>query len=384
MNGIRGIVGARVLLADGEVAKADIAFSDGHIAGLGQAGSERCIDAGGLLVLPGIVDIHGDAFERQIAPRPEVQFPLGMAMAESDRQLVANGITTAFHGITCSWEGGLRGIDTARTIIRHLAESWSAFSADNRVHLRFENHNVDAAGEVLQWMEDGLVDFLAFNDHLPAIARRLKDDGRVAKYAERAGVSVARFRDIVEASQARREEVPEVVRRLAEQALRVGLPMASHDDTSEADRVHYQAMGCEISEFPMCREAAMLAREMGSPVVMGAPNVVRGGSHISGVRAADMVREGACSVLASDYFYPTMLAAPFRLQQDGVAPLAEAWNLVSRNAARAAGLDDRGEIRAGQRADLILVDDSRPGSPRLVATLVAGEPRHVSRQLAVH
>lgn len=390
MGGIRGIVGARVLLAGGEVAKADIAFVDGRIAALDRTGSDRCIDAGGLLVLPGIVDIHGDAFERQLAPRPEVHFPLDMAMADSDRQLVANGITTAFHGITCSWEGGLRGIDTARALVHHLAQArahagFSAgLSADNRVHLRFENHNIEAAEEVLQWIEQGLVDFLAFNDHLPAIARRLNDDARVAKYAERAGVNVARFRDIVAASQARGAEVPGVVRRLAERAEAHGVPMASHDDTSEDDRRHYHAMGCEIAEFPMCREAAVLARQLGNPVIMGAPNVVRGGSHISGVRAADMVREGACSVLASDYFYPAMLAAPFRLERDGIASLAESWPLVSRNPARAAGLDDRGEIRAGQRADLILVDDSRPGSPRVVATLVAGEPRHVTRHFALH
>ena len=392
-NHIQGLVGGRVLLPDGEFAKADIAFRDGHVSAVGDAGGRRCIDAAGLLVLPGMVDIHGDAFERQLAPRPEVQFPLDMAMADSDRQLVANGITTAFHGITCSWEGGLRGIDSARALVMHLAQArrmngsgpFSAdLSADNRVHLRFENHNVEAAAEVLQWIEQGLIDFLAFNDHLPAIARRMGDDGRVAKYAERAGVSAARFREIVGTSQARCDEVPEVVRRLADQAMRAGVPMASHDDTSPEDRRHYQSMGCEIAEFPMTREAAQLARELGNPVIMGAPNVVRGGSHIGLVRAADMVQEGTCSVLASDYFYPAMLAAPFRLARDGIVPLAEAWNLVSRNPARAAGLGDRGDIAVGQRADLLLVDDSRPGAPRVVATLVAGEPRHVTRHLVVH
>jgi alpha-D-ribose 1-methylphosphonate 5-triphosphate diphosphatase len=237
---------------------------------------------------------------------------------------------------------------------------------------------------VQQWLEEGLVDFLAFNDHLPAIARRMADDGRVAKYAERAGVSVARFREIVDATQARRDEVPDVVRRLAERARGAGVRMASHDDTSPEDRRYYQALGCEIAEFPMTREAALLARELANPVIMGAPNVVRGGSHIGLVRAADMVQEGTCSVLASDYFYPAMLAAPFHLARDGVLPIADAWPLVSRNPARAAGLDDRGDIAPGQRADLLLVDDSRSGAPRVVATLVAGELCHVTRHLALH
>ena len=383
---IAGLAGGRVLFADGSFAVADIRFDGGLIADIGTGKVPGTLNANGMLVLPGIVDIHGDAFERQLAPRPEAQFPLAMAMADTDRQLLANGITTAFHGITCSWEGGLRGIDTARALVEHIADARTQdlFGADNRVHLRFENHNLEAVEEVIGWLQSGLVDFLAFNDHLPGIARKLDDHGRIARYAERAGVSNARFREILEASRERAGEVPAAVRRLSMAASLRNVPMASHDDTSPEDRRRYQSLGCRIAEFPMGRAAALAARELDNAVIMGAPNVVRGGSHINGVRAADMVGEGICTVLASDYFYPALLVAPFLLATAGIAPLAEAWRLVSRNPARAARLTDRGEIAAGQRADLILVDDSQPAMPRVVATFVRGKARHVSRHLALH
>ncbi len=384
MNSAFGIVGGRVLSPDSGVVVTDILVEDGLIAAVGaDAGARWRIDARGLLVLPGLVDIHGDAFERQLLPRPEAAFPVDMALADTDRQLLANGITTAFHGITLSWEGGLRGHDMAWNLIEHLSRQ-NGFGADNRVHLRFENHNLDAVENVLEWLERGLIDFLAFNDHLPGMLEKLDHADKMTKYAERSGLSVAEFRALVSRTAVRSAEVPQAVERLAGEARRRGVATASHDDMTRADRERYQSLGCDIAEFPMRREAVLAAREFGNAIVMGAPNVVRGGSHLGGTRAADMIEEGLCNVLASDYYYPALLAAPFRLAADGVAPLAAAWPVVSRNPARAAGLADRGEIAAGLRADLVLVDDSHPGLPKVVATLVAGVPRYVARPLRTH
>jgi alpha-D-ribose 1-methylphosphonate 5-triphosphate diphosphatase len=380
MDAIQGIVGGRMLLPDGVNASTELVFEGGSIVAVGERVSGRRIDARGLLVLPGLVDIHGDAFERQLAPRPEVRFPLGMALADTDRQLIANGITTAFHGITCSWEGGLRGCDMARALVRHLSVP-NGFAADNCVHLRFENHNLDAVEEVLGWLDAGLVDFLAFNDHLPSMIECAGDDAKMSKYAERGGISTERFRALLFGTYERTAEVPRAVASLAGKARERGVAMASHDDMTRADRERYQYLGCDIAEFPMRREAALAARDFGNQVVMGSPNVVRGGSHLGGIIAANMIAEGICTILASDYYYPAMLAAPFRLAADGVVSLAAAWPLVSRNPARAAGLADRGEIAAGQRADLLLIDDTRPGEPKLVASLVAGVLRHVSQPL---
>ncbi len=381
MKGEFGIVGGRVLRQDNAVVLEDILLEDGVIAAI-DIGSQanRYIDARGLLVLPGLVDIHGDAFERQLLPRPEAAFPIDIALADTDRQLLANGITTAFHGITLSWEGGLRGRDMAWNLIEHLTHK-NGYGADNRIHLRFENHNLEAVDEVLTWMERGLIDVLGFNDHFPGMLEKSEQSDKISKYAERSGRSVADFKTLLAQVAERSNEVPQAVERLAGAARRLGVTTLSHDDMTRADRARYQSLGCDIAEFPMRREAVLAAREFGNAVIMGAPNVVRGGSHLGGTRAADMVADGLCTVLASDYYYPALLAAPFRLAAEGVAAFAAAWSIVSRNPARAAGLADRGEIAVGLRGDLVLVDDSDPQLPKVVATFVGGVPRYIARAL---
>jgi alpha-D-ribose 1-methylphosphonate 5-triphosphate diphosphatase len=127
-----------------------------------------------------------------------------------------------------------------------------------------------------------------------------------------------------------------------------------------------------IAEFPINEETAREAAAGGDAIVFGAPNVVRGGSHTGWTRASDMIAKGLCSVLASDYYYPAQLLAAFRLAVDGILPLAQAWHLISARPALAAGLADRGQLAAGRRADIVLVDDEIPLRPRVVAVIAAG------------
>ena len=153
-----------------------------------------------------------------------------------------------------------------------------------------------------------------------------------------------------------REAMAQNGQTLLSAAQQAGIPMASHDDLTPQTRHEYQAIACTISEFPKNEETARAAQALGNPIVFGSPNVVRGGSHQRhAVAAADMVAKGLCTVLTSDYYYPAMLQAPFRLAQDDACPLEQAWALVSTHAADAAGLTDRGRIAAGQRADVLVV-----------------------------
>jgi alpha-D-ribose 1-methylphosphonate 5-triphosphate diphosphatase len=361
------ITGGRTLVA-GELVPADLLLEEGRIAAVDPAGSTaRSFDASGLLVLPGIIDIHGDAFERQFQPRPGVDFPASLALAETERQLLANGITTAFHGVTLSWEPGLRSLDAWTTLLDALAaESWTC---DMRVHLRWEAYNLDALETALADIAAGRVHLLAFNDHTPSILKKLSDPVTGAKYSDRAGMGLAEFRALAERVAARAPEVAAAQIRIAAAARAAGLPMASHDDDTLCARDHFRALGAGICEFPMAEEVGQSARAAGDAVVMGSPNVVRGRSHLGWASAAQLAEAGICSVLSSDYYYPCLLAAAFTLAGRGTLGLPAAWALISTNPAAAAGLTDRGRIAEGLRADLVLVE---PQSARPVATVASG------------
>jgi alpha-D-ribose 1-methylphosphonate 5-triphosphate diphosphatase len=352
-------------------------------SGIGSVGSDRShgaltIDARGLTVLPGIVDLHGDAFERQMMPRPGVDFPIDVALVDSDRQAIANGITTVFHATTWSWEPGLRSGDNARQLLGAIEDLRPKLAADTRFHLRHETYNLDAESEIVQWLSDGRIDLLAFNDHMDATIADLSKPQKRNRMVERTGLSSPAFDALVERVVARADDVPTSIARLAEAARAAGVKMLSHDDDTPQMRQAFRAQGVAIAEFPVNEETARDAAEAGDFIVFGAPNVVRGGSHTGWTRAADMIEKGLCSVLASDYYYPAQLLAAFRLAVDGVLPLAHAWQLISVAPARAAGLADRGRLAAGQRADIILVDDETPLRPRIVAVIAAGRLVHVT------
>ncbi len=368
------IVGGRVLLPGTGLVAADLSLDEGRIAAIGPSTARRTLDARGLLVLPGIVDIHGDAFERQVQPRPGVDFAPDIALRDTEAQLLANGITTAFHGITLSWEPGLRGLEAWRALVDAMQAD--RFVCDMRVHLRWEAFNLAALDTALADIAAGRVHLLAFNDHTPAILRRVADPVTGAKYSDRAGMSLAEFRALAGRIGAQAEAVPAALDRIAAAARAGGLALASHDDESIAMREAHRARGAAICEFPVAEEVAASAREAGDWVVMGSPNVVRGRSHLGWASAARMAEAGICTVLCSDYYYPAMLRAPLILAGRGVLDLPRAWDLISANPAAAAGLADRGRIAPGLRADLVLID---PEDARLVATLVSGGVAHVSR-----
>ena len=349
----------------------------------GANGHGKSFDARGLHVLPGIVDIHADAFERQVMPRPGVGFPLDVALADSDRQVVSNGITTIFHGVTCSWEPGLRGADNARAVLSAIEMMRGRLAADTRFHLRHETHNLDAEVEVADWLSERRIDLLAFNDHVPteALDARMR---KVSQMAERCGLPHEDFLALVARVKSRAEEVPESIGRLAAVARGAKVPTLSHDDMSPEQRSWFRGLDCRLCEFPTTAETARAATDAGDDIVLGAPNVVRGGSHIGWIGAADMISRGLCTVLASDYYYPAPLLAAFRLAQDGIAPLERAWAFVSEQPAKAAKLDDRGIIAPGCRADLIAVDAADPQRPRVVATFASGRVVHLTQADRLH
>jgi alpha-D-ribose 1-methylphosphonate 5-triphosphate diphosphatase len=367
------ILNARVLIGDALMeTTVETTTSGGLIASIGRgSGAARILDAEGLLVLPGIVDVHGDAFERQMMPRPRVDFPVDVALIDSDRQAVANGITTVFHAVTWSWEPGLRGPESARAMLAGIERLRPRLAADTRFHLRHEVYNLDAESEILGWIADRRIDVLAFNDHMAMTTEALARPEKVARMVERAGITRAAFDALVQRLSARTHEVPGSIERLAAAAVARGVPLLSHDDASPAQRRWFRDLGCRVAEFPINLETTQEAAVGGDAIVLGAPNVVRGGSHTGWTKASDMIERGLCTVLASDYYYPAPLLAAFHLADQDILPLEKAWALVAERPAAAIGLSDRGLVDEGKRADLILVD-ARDGRPQVVATIVAG------------
>ena len=388
-------VGAQVFLAN-DIVQANVTVSGGIITEIGGPIQGQVIDTKGMILAPALIDVHGDAFERQLMPRPGVFFPTETAVLETDRQLAANGIATTYHSVTLGFEPGLRSVENGRSFILALRDLAPRLLVENRVQLRWETF-ADEAIEVLDWAMDWeLTPSLAFNDHLSMSMRsadtRIQDrlfehnpdfavmqlsdeqllELRHRKHAERSGLDWDMYKDLVHTVWARRAHVPARMQEVAAKARARGVPMLSHDDTQAETRAFYQGLGATVSEFPMTMDPIETARAACDTIIFGAPNAVRGGSHIGSLSAADMVEAGNCDVLASDYYYPAMLAAVDRLDREKRADRLALWSLVSSGPAKAMKLPDRGEIAVGKRADLVLVDWPEGRVPAVQGTWVAG------------
>lgn len=367
-------IGGGTALLEDRLEAADLFLAEGRVADRAATGA-RVLDAAGLLVLPGLVDLHGDAHERALQPRPGIGFPAALALRDSASQMLGCGITTAYLGVTLSWEPGLRSLEAWRALLAALDAARPGLAPDLRIHLRFEADNLGALPDALAGLAEGRVHLLGFNDHTPDTMKRLADPAQAAKFAARAGVSTGEFVALAERAWSRRAEVPAARARLSAAARAVGIPMLSHDDATPETRAAFRALGARICEFPMAEAVAEDARAAGEPVVMGAPNVVRGGSHLGWASAAPLAERGLVTVLASDYHWPSLLEAPFAMVRRGRMALEQAWALVAANPAAAVGLDDRGLLLPGRRGDVVVVD---PAGPAVVATFCAGRLAHLS------
>lgn len=341
---------------DGGLDLSDIHLTDGVIS-TPESGSAE-IDCAGLYILPGIVDVHGDGFEHALFPRPGVEIDFSIAMHSVDRQLLAHGITTVFHGLTVSWEPGTRSLEQARRFMAQLKAARAGFLADHRVQLRWEVSAVEAMEDISHWLSADPTPSLAFNDHLSETMDVIEQGNteKLRKWASRAGISLEAYVETAKIAHNNALSVDSAIAEMAGVAARNGAKILAHDEGAPLERERNRAMGMQVSEFPMTLETARNAVTHGEHVVMGAPNVLRGESHKGLVSARDAIRSKACTILASDYYYPAPLHAVEMLVKSDELPLEAAWDLVSRNPAQAMGLIDRGEIDIGKRADLVVLD----------------------------
>lgn len=365
--------GAEVLLPGAGLVRTRLSLAEGVIA---SDSVGRSVNLDGYRIVSGIVDLHGDGFERHVASRRGAVSDAADGVIAAEAELAANGITTAVLAQFHSWEGGVRSPEFADRVMRAIARVRGDLATDLIAQLRFEIHLLEDYDRLPGLLREWDVHYLVFNDHLPHA--RLADGRkppRLTGQALRAGRNPERQLELMQRMHAQRPEVPAALDRLTKTLAAQGVHMGSHDDTTAQGRNDWSARGVRIAEFPETVEAAMAAREGGDSIILGAPNVVRGGSHNANVSAQDLIAMGLCDALASDYHYPSPRRAALMLVDRGICDFETAWGLVSSGPARVLGLADRGALVPDLRADLVILDAA---TGLIAAVMAAGTFTYLS------
>ena len=315
---------------------------------------DNIIDAKGKFLLPGLIDIHGDDLEKEISPRPSVNFPIDFALINLDRKTAACGITTKLHAIAY-FEDELKGRHPAKSkeILKTLNRLRDKLLVNNLIHARCEISS--DISDILQVIDDPCVKLISIMDHTPGQGQFKNIEDYKAYHKRVYGLKEEEIERIL--NRKREHDKMSNLRKVLDKAHKTGIPIASHDDDTDKKVEFFHSLGVKISEFPVTLEAAKKAKELGMIISMGAPNVVRGRSSTGNLSAIEAIKHNLVDVLCSDYSAEAMLYAPFILERKKLMTLNKAVNLVSLNPARAIGMDDEvGSIEPGKQADLIIVD----------------------------
>ncbi|MFO1318458.1 MAG: alpha-D-ribose 1-methylphosphonate 5-triphosphate diphosphatase [Burkholderiales bacterium] len=368
------VTNARVVLRDQTVDNAAVLFEDGVVVAVSpeRADADEVVSLDGGWLLPGLVDLHCDALEKEIEPRPGVLFPVSFAISNADKRNAAAGVTTVYHALSFAHdELGVRNVNTAAAIARSVSTLRSMLLVDNRVHARYEITDPAGIGALEPLVTQREIDMLSFMDHSPGQGQfktvEAYRDYVVRTYARLPAEAERMAREKIEGRGAARQRMEKLAALAREHDIRI----ASHDDDTPARVSEMAALGATISEFPVTLEAAVAAREAGLATLFGSPNILRGGSQSGSMRALQAVENDVASALCGDYSPAATLAAVFRLPDVSDLTLAEATQLGSWSAAQAAGLTDRGAIQPGLRADLIAVRRVS-GSPQVTHAWCGG------------
>jgi alpha-D-ribose 1-methylphosphonate 5-triphosphate diphosphatase len=353
---------ARIVLADRVIERGWVACTDGKIVEIGEgrapAGTD---DAGGDLVMPGLIELHTDHLEAHYVPRPKVFWDPVAAVVSYDGQLATSGITTVLDSLRVWREDGAEDVDGRAGVLAAAissAREEDLLRADHFLHLRCEIPMPDVVEEAKELIGRPDVRLMSLMDHTPG-QRQFRDEAKLRDYyrGKSGGMTDAQLDVLFERRFAYQQTYAAAnMRDIVALAQQYRIPLASHDDTTEENVADAVRDGVAVAEFPTTIEAARGLHRAGIGILMGAPNVVRGGSHSGNIAAVDLAREGLLDILSSDYIPSSLLMAAMLLPQHAPAiDLAAAIRTVTKTPAEAVGLADRGEIAVGKRADLIRV-----------------------------
>lgn len=350
----QGVFLGTVVLRDGLISEVDDRVS--HLP--------QAQNLNGDYLLPGLVELHTDNLEKHLSPRPGVDWPSASAVMSHDAQIIAAGITTVFDALSIG-DVNPKGkrMQQLPGMVEAIAQANAAnmTRAEHRLHLRCEVCHPDTLSVFRDLVEQPLVQLVSTMDHSPGQRQFALESKYREYYMGKYHLSSEQMDAFIVEQVANSKTYSDRYRRaIVDICLERGLSVASHDDATLAHVEESAAYGMTIAEFPTTLEAAQGCRRLGMSVLMGAPNIVRGGSHSGNIAAARLAEEGLLDILSSDYYPASLLQAAFTLgaQLEAAggstgAGLARAVSTVSLAPARSAGLYDRGEIRVGLRADLI-------------------------------
>ena len=376
---------AALVLPDRIIEGGWLLIEDKHILALGEnatcpARSERTIDAEANFLLPGLIDLHCDAIEKLVEPRPNVHFDVRLALEEADWRLAGAGITTEFHAISLDDnEFGTRS-DSFMRELSHALSDCTDLLIRHKIHARLELSSQRGNYIIAQMIPQCEFDLISLMDHSPGQGQYATEDAFREYVARTTSRSYAEIDALLEKKRRQAVEIPRRIERVTRLAREAGLAIAAHDDDT-VDRVEqWPALGVTVSEFPTTMEAARRAHELGLAVCMGAPNVVRGKSSGGNLSALAAIQAGVADVLCSDYYPSAMLVAAFMLATQQILTLPQAVCMVSLNPARAVRLGDPyGSLEVGKVADMILVEYNHQTIPRVQCVFVGGNERAARR-----
>lgn len=359
------ITNAKIILTN-EIIEGSVFIKDGLIADIQPetksfSVTSSTLDAQGQYLLPGLVETHTDNMDKFFSPRPKVKWPMLSAVSSHDALLISSGITTVLDAISIGYEidGGDR-LENLDRMISALEESQKNqyTRAEHYLHLRCELGSEKTLSLFDKFKNHPLLHLVSLMDHAP-LQRQFVSIKKYREYYQgKYGLNEQQMSDLEKMQLESSKKWAQPNRKeIAGFCQKQGIPTASHDDATEEHAQESHVLGCRIAEFPTTMHAAQKSHELGLSVVMGAPNVVRGGSHSGNIAAHELASAGILDILSSDYYPASLLDAVFILSnQEYGLPLQQCVNMVSSNPARALGMDDRGSIEIGKRADLLLVD----------------------------
>jgi alpha-D-ribose 1-methylphosphonate 5-triphosphate diphosphatase len=353
---------ARIVLARRMIEHGWIAIAGGCIAEVGEGSAPGAsVDAGGDLIMPGLVELHTDHLEAHYVPRPKVFWDPLAAVVSYDGQLATSGITTVLDSLRVWREDGAEEVDGRAGLMADAiaaARESNLLRADHFLHLRCEIPMPSVVEEAKDLVGRPDVRLMSLMDHTPG-QRQFRDEGKLRDYyrGKGGGKTDAELDVLFEKRFAyQKAYAADNMRAIVALAQQHEIPLASHDDTTEENVADAIRDRVAVAEFPTTLQAARGLHRAGIGILMGAPNVVRGGSHSGNIAAVDLAREGVLDILSSDYIPSSLLMGALLLPQRVPAiDLASAVRTVTKAPAEAVGLFDRGEIAVNKRADLIRV-----------------------------